>query len=59
MYGVNNHLDVAASYMGLGIVYESLVKYEEALEMYTKSLDIQTRVHGGDNQREREVSLLG
>jgi tetratricopeptide (TPR) repeat protein len=40
---------VAVSYMGLGDVYESLGKFEEALEMHTKSLDIQTRIHGGDH----------
>ena len=43
------HLDVAVSYMGLGNVYESLGKYEEALEMHSKSLDIKTRILGGDN----------
>ena len=49
IYGGDNHLDVAASYNNIGTVYESLGKYEEALEMYTKSLDIMTRILGGDN----------
>ena len=31
------------------VIYQKQGKHEEALEMYTKSLDIQTRVHGGDN----------
>jgi hypothetical protein len=47
--GCHDSLDVAVSYMGLGDVYESLGKFEEALEMHTKSLDIQTRIHGGDH----------
>jgi hypothetical protein len=48
-WGCHDSLDVAVSYMGLGDVYESLGKFEEALEMHTKSLDIQTRIHGGDH----------
>jgi len=40
---------VAKSYNNIGLVYDTQGKYEEALEMYTKSLDIKTRIHGGDN----------
>ena len=40
---------MAASYNNIANIYHDQGKYEEALEMYTKSLDIQTRVHGGDN----------
>ena len=43
------HLDAAASYMLFGNVYQSLGKYEEALEMHTKSLDIKARILGGDS----------
>jgi tetratricopeptide (TPR) repeat protein len=46
--GRGDHLDVAASYNGLGNVYDSLGQYEEALEYYQKSLDIKIRVVGGD-----------
>ena len=41
--------DVAASYNNIAIIYKNQGKYEEALEMYTKSLDIKTRIYGGDN----------
>ena len=41
--------DVAASYNNIGLVYDSQDKYEEALEMQTKSLEIRTRIYGGDN----------
>jgi tetratricopeptide (TPR) repeat protein len=40
---------VAESFTGLGYVYESRGKYKEALEMHRKSLDIQTRILGGDS----------
>ena len=43
-----DHLDVAKSY-NIGNVYDSQGKYEEALDMLTKSLDIKTRIYGGDN----------
>ena len=40
---------MAESFTGLGYVYESRGKYKEALEMHRKSLDIQTRILGGDS----------
>jgi tetratricopeptide (TPR) repeat protein len=40
---------VAKSYNNIAIIYRKQAKYEEALEMYTKSLHIKTRIHGGDN----------
>ena len=40
---------MAASYNGLGNVYESLGKYEEALEYYQKDLDITVRLVGSDH----------
>jgi len=38
-------------------VYESLGKYEEALEMHSKSLDIKTRILGGDNHPDVAASI--
>jgi tetratricopeptide (TPR) repeat protein len=49
---------VAASYNGLGLVYGSLGKYEEALEMHTKSLDITTCILGDDNHLNVATSLM-
>ena len=43
MFG-HSHLDVAASYMNIGNVYNSQGKYEEALVQYRRSLDIKFRV---------------
>ena len=40
---------MATSYNNVAIVYEAQGKYEEALEMHAKSLDIRTRILGGDN----------
>ena len=40
-------------------MYESLGKYEEALEMLSKSLDIKTRILGGDNHPDVAKSYLG
>ena len=40
---------MAKSYNNIGLVYDSQGKYEEALEMYTKSVDINSRIYGGDN----------
>ncbi len=40
---------MAKSYNNIGNVYNSQGKYEEALEVYTKSFDIKTRIYGGDN----------
>jgi len=45
----HDSLDVATSYNNVAIVYEAQGKYEEALEMHAKSLDIRTRILGGDN----------
>ena len=35
--------------MNAAIIYEAQDKYEEALEMHTKSLDIKTRILGGNS----------
>ena len=43
---------MAASYNNIGLVYDSQGKYEEALEMQTKSLDIRTRIYGGNNHQD-------
>jgi len=40
---------VAASYNNIGMVYDSQGKYEEALEVYQKALEIRTRVFGSDH----------
>ncbi len=40
---------MAKSYNNIAIIYRKQGKYEEALEVYTKSLDIMTRIYGGDN----------
>ena len=40
---------MAASYNNIAIIYGKQGKYEEALEVCTKSLDIKTRIYGGDN----------
>jgi Tfp pilus assembly protein PilF len=40
---------VAKSYNNVAAIYQKPGKHEEALEMYTKSLDIMTRIQGGDN----------
>jgi tetratricopeptide (TPR) repeat protein len=51
---------VAHSYNNLAMVYRAQDKYEEALEMLPKSLEIKTRVYDSDKQawpmteRERE-----
>ena len=37
------------SYNNIGLVYNTQGKYEEALEYYQKSLDIEIRVVGGDH----------
>jgi hypothetical protein len=41
VYG-HEHLDVAASYTNVANSYQVQDKYEEALEILTKSLDIMT-----------------
>ena len=48
MFG-SDHPDVAASYNNIAIIYKNQGKYEESLELYTKSPDINTRIHGGHN----------
>jgi tetratricopeptide (TPR) repeat protein len=45
----HNSPDVAKSYNNIALIYDSQGNYEEALEIYTKSLDIKTRIYGGDN----------
>ena len=40
---------MAKSYNNIGNVYNSQGKYEEALEIHSKSLDIKTRILGGNN----------
>ena len=54
----HDSLDVAKSYNNIGYVYDSQGKYEEALEMYTKSLDITSRIYGGDNHPDVATSLM-
>ena len=44
-----DHPDVAASYNNIANIYDDQGKYEEALDLFTKSLDIKTRIYGGDN----------
>ena len=39
---------VSKALMNMANVYKNQGKYEEALEMHTKSLQIKTRVYGGD-----------
>ncbi len=45
---VNSDTDVAKSY-NVAVIYQEQGKHEEALEMHTTSLDIMTRILGGDN----------
>ena len=45
----HTHLSVAHSYNNLAMVYRAQDKYEEALEMLSKSLEIKTRVYASDN----------
>jgi tetratricopeptide (TPR) repeat protein len=49
--------DVAASYNNIGNVYNRQGKYEEALDMFTKSLDIKTRIYGGDNHPDVNMGI--
>jgi len=44
---LNTHLRID-NVLIIGEVYRKQGKYEEALEVYTKSLDIKTRIYGGD-----------
>ena len=43
-----SYMDVAASYTNAGVVYASQEKYEEALEMLQKSLQIKNKLVGHD-----------
>jgi tetratricopeptide (TPR) repeat protein len=45
----HDSLDVATSLMNIANTYQAQGKYEEALEMDTKSLNIKTRILGGDH----------
>ena len=40
---------MANSYNNVAVIYQEQGKHEEALEMHTTSLDIMTRILGGDN----------
>jgi tetratricopeptide (TPR) repeat protein len=46
---------VASLYTGLGNVYQSLGKYEEALECYQKELDITVRLVGQPGRRHEHL----
>ena len=54
-----DHPDVAASYNNIANIYDDQGKYEEALEMHTKSLDIKTRMYGVDNHLDVAASYMG
>ena len=45
----HDSIEVAMTYNNVAVLYEAQGKYEEALEMHRKSLDIKTRILGGDN----------
>jgi hypothetical protein len=48
-----NNAHLADSYHNLGIIYETQGKYEEALEMHTRSLEIRTRSSSSSSRGER------
>ena len=50
-----DHVDVAASYMGMANVYEAQGKYGEALELYEQSLAIRIKVFGKDHRKVAEL----
>jgi hypothetical protein len=54
-----DHPDVAASYNNIANIYDDQGKYEEALEMHTKSLDIKTRMYGVNNHLDVAASYMG
>ena len=56
MFG-SDHPDVAASYNNIASIYQTQGKYEEALELHSKSLDIKTRIYGGDNHPDVATSI--
>jgi len=41
-------LRVADSFNNMANIYETQGKYEEAFKLHTKSLEIRTRIYGGD-----------
>jgi hypothetical protein len=52
-----DHLSVAACSNNIANIYKTHGKYEEALEMHTKSLDIMTRIRGGDSHLDVAASF--
>ena len=48
VYG-DMHLDTAATLNNMGNVYQSQGKYEQALEAFSKSLDIKIKLVGQDS----------
>ena len=53
---LNTHLRID-NVLIIGEVYRKQGKYEEALEMLTKSLDIKTHIYGGDNHPDVAASI--
>ena len=53
----DKHLDVAASYNGLGNVYEKQGKLDEAFEQLRMSLEIKRQIFGGDKHPDVAKSL--
>jgi hypothetical protein len=56
---VDSHPSVADSFCNVDNIYQEQVKYEEALEMHTKSLEIKTRIYGGDSHPSVAASWCG
>ena len=45
----HDSLRVADSFNNMANIYETQGKYEEAFKLHTKSLEIRTRLYGGDS----------